>query len=455
LFRRSFHFLKALLFLLGIFASANLSASNGEFDGESRITRERSGLFAGDGGFDIKVGDATSLTGSVIHSEATPDQNRLVTGSLDVASLEDISKWNLETGSVSLSGSYNTKTGGSGNGPNGVGMGLPSSDGGDETRTVASGISAGELIVEDGMLPEIRRDTQALLDEEILDSLPDDLQQQLAEAQEIAAAAKDSSASLAKAVGDISTMLEDPARKQETERIIGSYKRGELSAEEAGSQINAALQDGNGWSENGLNRIITHALTQGLIAGFAGGDVGSGLQGVGGVIAGNLGSRLATSLNETFGLTGSTADFSQNFFSTAMGALAGGGTGGFVAGSVDENNRQLHGSELTWIFENAKKFSELTGLSLNEALNLLLIAGHAGVDGLEEALVGRESESYREKIAQAQAFLATNPSGLFKATDAEKFDDPLEKWMPSKFSTPKATWSPGSWWRTISSIWEI
>jgi hypothetical protein len=32
------------------------------------------------------------LTGSVIHSEATPDQNRLATGSLDVASLEDISK---------------------------------------------------------------------------------------------------------------------------------------------------------------------------------------------------------------------------------------------------------------------------------------------------------------------------------------------------------------------------
>jgi len=348
-------------------ASANLSASNGEFDGESRITRERSGLFAGEGGFDINVGGATSLTGAVIHSEATPDQNRLATGSLDVASLEDVSKWSLETGSVSLSGSYNTKTGGSGNGPNGVGMGLPSSDGGDETRTVASGISAGELIVEDGMLPEVRRDTQALLDEEILDSLPDDLQQQLAEAQEIAAAAKDASASLAKAVGDIATAIEKQQRKELNDLLLAAVKRGDLTVEEA----MAIYEQPNPWGENQINRVLTHMLTQGLIAGIAGGDAGSGLQGAGGVLAGSLASQLAQSFNEQTGIQGALADFTKNIVNGAAGSLVG-GAGGAAAGSVDENNRQLHPNEMFFIFGLAHEFAKANGLTIEEAKTILI-----------------------------------------------------------------------------------
>lgn len=48
---------------------------------------EQTGMFAGDGGFDITVGKHTQLNGAVISSSAIPDKNHLDTGTLGFSDL--------------------------------------------------------------------------------------------------------------------------------------------------------------------------------------------------------------------------------------------------------------------------------------------------------------------------------------------------------------------------------
>ncbi len=62
--------------------SANLSASQDKLHSNFDSVKEQTGLFAGKGGYDIKVGEHTQLDGAVIASTADKDKNRLETGTL-------------------------------------------------------------------------------------------------------------------------------------------------------------------------------------------------------------------------------------------------------------------------------------------------------------------------------------------------------------------------------------
>ena len=70
--------------------SANGSLSSTNIDSKCASVTDQSGIFAGSGGFDIKVGNNTDLKGAVIASEAKDkSQNRLDTGTI---SFSDIRK---------------------------------------------------------------------------------------------------------------------------------------------------------------------------------------------------------------------------------------------------------------------------------------------------------------------------------------------------------------------------
>ncbi|SFN22860.1 filamentous hemagglutinin [Izhakiella capsodis] len=62
--------------------SANLSASRDKLHSNFDSVKEQTGLFAGKGGFDIKVGEHTQLDGAVIASTADKEKNRLETATL-------------------------------------------------------------------------------------------------------------------------------------------------------------------------------------------------------------------------------------------------------------------------------------------------------------------------------------------------------------------------------------
>ncbi|EOO7010060.1 VENN motif pre-toxin domain-containing protein, partial [Escherichia coli] len=65
---------------------------------------EQTGMFAGDGGFDITVGRHTQLEGAVIASTATPDKNHLDTGTLGFSDLHNEADYKVSHSGISLSG---------------------------------------------------------------------------------------------------------------------------------------------------------------------------------------------------------------------------------------------------------------------------------------------------------------------------------------------------------------
>ncbi|MDN7368862.1 hemagglutinin repeat-containing protein, partial [Escherichia coli] len=65
---------------------------------------EQTGMFAGDGGFDITVGRHTQLDGAVIASTATPDKKHLDTGTLGFSDLHNEADYKVSHSGISLSG---------------------------------------------------------------------------------------------------------------------------------------------------------------------------------------------------------------------------------------------------------------------------------------------------------------------------------------------------------------
>ncbi|HEN7343336.1 TPA: hemagglutinin repeat-containing protein, partial [Serratia marcescens] len=62
--------------------SANVSASKDKLHSNFDSVKEQTGLFAGKGGYDVKVKEHTQLDGAVIASQADKEKNRFDTGTL-------------------------------------------------------------------------------------------------------------------------------------------------------------------------------------------------------------------------------------------------------------------------------------------------------------------------------------------------------------------------------------
>lgn len=69
--------------------SGYVSVSQDKMKSRFDSVQEQSGLFAGDGGYDITVGNHTQLDGAVIASTATADKNKLDTGTLGFSDLHN------------------------------------------------------------------------------------------------------------------------------------------------------------------------------------------------------------------------------------------------------------------------------------------------------------------------------------------------------------------------------
>ncbi|MBV6754493.1 hemagglutinin repeat-containing protein, partial [Pseudomonas chlororaphis] len=82
-------------------ASANLSAGNTNSD--YKAVTDQSGLFAGKGGYNINVGQTTTLQGAVIASEASADKNLLSTDRLVVSDIKNKSEASSQSAGISLS----------------------------------------------------------------------------------------------------------------------------------------------------------------------------------------------------------------------------------------------------------------------------------------------------------------------------------------------------------------
>ncbi|NYB29781.1 hemagglutinin repeat-containing protein [Pantoea agglomerans] len=127
--------------------SASVNLSQDKMHSNWQSVAEQTGIFAGNGGFDVTAGEHTQLNGAVISSTATADKNRLDTGTLGFSNIENHADYKTEHQSVGMS------TGGSigsqfeGNMANGLLAGLNGS--GSASSVTKAAVSDGTVIIRD------------------------------------------------------------------------------------------------------------------------------------------------------------------------------------------------------------------------------------------------------------------------------------------------------------------
>ncbi|UJL35794.1 hemagglutinin repeat-containing protein [Pantoea agglomerans] len=84
--------------------SAGLSLSQSKVNSEYASVGDQSGLFAGNGGYDIYVGNHTQLNGAVIASTAQSADNALSTGTLGWSDIDNHASYKASSSSISMGG---------------------------------------------------------------------------------------------------------------------------------------------------------------------------------------------------------------------------------------------------------------------------------------------------------------------------------------------------------------
>ena len=234
--------------------NSGVSASMSELEANANYlaVQEQSGLFAGDGGFDIEVGNHTALNGGVIVSTADPDNNRISTETLSTQQIENTTEYSVESTSISVG--------------NIGGMSLSgghAKDDDKQSNTTYSAISNGTIDVRSG-------DTTALANikgseaeaHSILENNfnPDKVKEVQEQAELVAMLAQEGS----EFVGDYAQ-----ARLEEANDKRAEANKSNDPNEQVRLNAEADQLDSN-WKEGGILRVASHALVGGISGGIEG-----------------------------------------------------------------------------------------------------------------------------------------------------------------------------------------
>ncbi|EPH1427530.1 hemagglutinin repeat-containing protein [Klebsiella aerogenes] len=129
--------------------SGSLNLSQSKMHSTWASVEAQTGIFAGEGGFDVKVGGHTQLNGSVLASTAAAELNRLDTGTLGFRDIKNYADYSVEQQSAGVSTSGNVAGQFLGNAASGLLMGANGS-GSDSTLTRAA-VSEGSIVIRDGV----------------------------------------------------------------------------------------------------------------------------------------------------------------------------------------------------------------------------------------------------------------------------------------------------------------
>ncbi len=127
--------------------SGYISASQDKMKSRFDLVAEQTGLYAGNGGFDITVGNHTQLDGAVIASTATADKNSLDTGTLGFSDLHNEADFKTSHSGISLSGGGSFGDNFQGNMPGG--MISAAGNSGHAEGTTQAAIANGTLTIRD------------------------------------------------------------------------------------------------------------------------------------------------------------------------------------------------------------------------------------------------------------------------------------------------------------------
>lgn len=143
--------------------SASLSMSQAKINSEYASVGDQSGLFAGNKGYDIYVGEHTQLNGAVIASTAEAANNALSTGSLGWDDIQN--KANYSASSVGVSGGFSSSTDDKGRHNAGAVLPVMTNANGSASGTTHSAVADGSIAVRDQGnqkqdLNDLSRDTE-------------------------------------------------------------------------------------------------------------------------------------------------------------------------------------------------------------------------------------------------------------------------------------------------------
>ncbi|MHA6831994.1 hemagglutinin repeat-containing protein [Ralstonia pseudosolanacearum] len=340
-------------------ASGSFSHSTSNANGSYAGVNEQTGIQAGAGGFDINVKGNTDLKGAYVASTATPDNNRLTTGTLTWSDISNHSNYSASSSGFSLGGALgnggnNYKTSGPESGSNVAGGSpmLMQHESDSQSATTRSAVAQGTITITDQAnqkqdVASLNRDTGNL--NGTVGKTPD-LQNILNNQADVMAAAQAAGETIAKNIGTYA----DGKRKDAED---AAKKAADAGNPELAAQYRAEAE---GWKEGGSYRAGMQAAGAAVVAGLGGGNALGAAAGAG------LSSLAADKLNDLEGaIVGShptgNANVDQtlgnivaNGVGTTLGGLVGGNAGAFSGYNVDRFNRQLHQSE----YDKAKKYAK-------------------------------------------------------------------------------------------------
>ena len=328
--------------------SASFSMSKSDASGSYAGVSEQSGIQAGEGGFDITVKGNTDLKGAYIASTATPEKNRLTTGTLSFSDIENGSDYRARSAGGSVGGGVgdggnNYATHGQTAGRNAGGASpMVVSESGSSQALTKSAVSDGSItIVDEGSqrqdMAMLNRDTSNL--NGTVDKLPD-LSNTLANQSDMIDAAQAAAETIAKQIGAY-------ADKKEREALAAARRETDPTLRES------YRQTARDWAEGGDYRVGLHVAGGALTGGLTGGGGGA----VGGAVGAGLSAKLAPQLKEIAqsvrdaGPTGNAdvdqllGNLASNVLAGGAGALVGGSTGALTSATTDRFNRQLSPDE--------------------------------------------------------------------------------------------------------------
>ena len=366
--------------------SAGGSYSQSKIRADHASVTGQSGIYAGEDGYQIKVGDNTDLKGGIITSARTAEskgKNRFQTATLTASDIQNHSRY--EGKSFGIGGSFDLNGGRDGTVTDkqgrpadrispAIGYG---SDSDSKNSTTRSGINTRNIHITDeaGQLARTGRtaeETEARIytgiDTETAaqhtgrlknsfdkDAVAKEINLQREVTQEFGKNAAQATAAAADKLGNTRSYERYQAAKTLLEaELQNSDSETEKAAIRATlGQVNAYLAENQSrydtWKEGGIGRSILHGAAGGLTTGN-----------LSGILAGGGTSLAAPYLDKAAENLGPAGKAAVNALGgAAIGYAAGGNVGTAAVGAnVDWNNRQLHPDERAWIKQNAKAFAK-------------------------------------------------------------------------------------------------
>ncbi|WP_460191720.1 hemagglutinin repeat-containing protein [Klebsiella variicola] len=308
--------------------SGSLNASRDKMTSDWSSVQEQSGIFAGQGGFDVTVGSHTQLNGGVIASTGSADKNSLDTGTLGFSDIHNRADYKTQHqgGGISTGGSIGSQFAGNMTSALLAGGG----NSGHAEGTTQSAVSEGTITIRDQAsqkqdVADLSRDTEHTSGSigPIFDKEKE--QRRLQEVQltgEIGSQAAD----IARAQGEIAKQkaIKDPAALTAAEAKLKAEGNSSPTAEQIADQAGRTAMAAYGTGSD-LQRGIQAATA--ALQGLAGGDIA-------GALAGASAPELANLIGHGSGLSDGAAVVAHAILGGAVAALQGNSAAAGAAGAA-------------------------------------------------------------------------------------------------------------------------